>query len=100
MPQFIWDQEEISHGVKTSGRNPGVEIYCHSPDNRISLMCFFFDVTRIYCQLQTICNNLMLPLEFAATTIFDLLLQQTLETNWALSSAVSCPVIGSVEPNL
>lgn len=48
----------------------------------------------------TNCNSLMLPLEFAATTIFDFPLQHTLETNCPLSSTVSCPEIGSMEPNL
>lgn len=50
--------------------------------------------------VQTSSSTLMLPLELAATTIFDLPLQQTLDTNCWLSSFVSCPVIGSMEPNL
>lgn len=42
----------------------------------------------------------MLPLELAETTMFDLPLQQTLETNSELSELVSRPVIGSIDPNL
>lgn len=45
-------------------------------------------------------NTLMLPLELAETTMFDLPLQQTLETNSELSELVSRPVIGSIDPNL
>jgi hypothetical protein len=49
---------------------------------------------------QTNCRTLIDPFELAETTIFDLFLQQTLETNRLLSSSISLPDIGSIEPNL
>lgn len=45
-------------------------------------------------------NNFIQPLEFAAMTMFDFRLQQTLETNFSLSSSVSLPEMGLMEPNL
>lgn len=43
----------------------------------------------------TISSNLILPIEFAATSMLDLSRQQTLLTNWPASSSISWPVTGS-----
>lgn len=46
------------------------------------------------------CNIFILPLELAATTMLDFLLQQTLETNCPLLSLTSYPEMGSMLPNV
>lgn len=55
----------------------------------------------LWCERShTIFRSFKQPVEFAATTMFDFPLQQTLETNCPLSSLTSSPVMGSMEPNL
>ena len=49
---------------------------------------------------QTSFSSVMFPVEFAATSIFDFFLQQTLDTNCPLSSKHSFPEMGSTDPNL
>jgi hypothetical protein len=67
---------------------------------RKSQECSFLIDPRWLPLRQTICNTFKHPLELAATTMSDFPLQQTLETNSPLSSSVSFPEIGSIEPNL
>lgn len=91
-PNYLYSNWWQEHRV-------GVTSNC--PEKRPFFFKYFsLSMWQNYSPLQTICSSFMFPPEFAATTIFDFLLQQTLETNCPLSSLVSCPVIGSVKPKL